>query len=289
MANLAENGIRRACYRGGFADAKSLYFGTSNDVGIQWDGTNLILTAAADDSLIEFGDSGTTQKSFDLKVYGNGASGADYLYWDASANKLSFVGAAIMEMGTSSAKVTDDTAGRRFISLYTDCGATSGYSYGIRAAHYITGAGGGGAAMRPYTIVSGVAAKSVYAVEATASISATAGSSVDADEMCTIKATADVNLSTSGTVNVLNLTMACAASKTMHANSAFICVQNSGDGADIRNLFYFADARGAAGAATIVNTDHANDIVTGANLYVKCRDATGDFWLLATTTAPAAA
>lgn len=283
MGNLD---IRKACYKGTFSDDIPLYFGDSDDVSVQWDGTNMILTAAADDSLIEIGDSGSTQCSFDVKIYGNGASGVDYLYWDASANKLSFVGAAIMEMGTSSAKVTDDTAGRRFISLYTDCGATSGDSYGIRAAHYITGAGGGGAAMRPYAIVQGVAASNVYGVEATAELSTTASSSITG-ELCAVKARVNINQTTSGTVNVLNLLISTAASKTMHANSAFIGVANEGDGTDIRNLFYFGDARGGAGAATIVNTDHANDIVTGANLYVKCADPTGDFWLLATTTAPA--
>jgi len=69
-------------------DAETLTFGTGSDVVMQWDGTNMIIAAAADDSLIEFGDAGTTQKSFDLKWYGNGASGADYLYFDASANLI---------------------------------------------------------------------------------------------------------------------------------------------------------------------------------------------------------
>lgn len=88
MANLADKSIRDACWRGGFADATSLYLGDSNDVGFQWDGTNLILTAAADDSLIEIGDSATTQLSFDLKWYGGAASGASYIYADASANLI---------------------------------------------------------------------------------------------------------------------------------------------------------------------------------------------------------
>ncbi len=69
-----------------FDDAEPLKFGAGEDVTIQWDGTNLIFTAAADDSLIEIGDAGATQKSFDLKWYGNAANGSDYLYFDASAN-----------------------------------------------------------------------------------------------------------------------------------------------------------------------------------------------------------
>lgn len=70
------------------ADAETITMGTGSDVVVQWDGTNAIVAAAADDSVIEIGDSAATQKSFDLKWYGNAANGADYLYADASANLL---------------------------------------------------------------------------------------------------------------------------------------------------------------------------------------------------------
>lgn len=70
------------------ADAELITLGTGSDVTIQWDGTNLLMAAAADDSVFEIGDAAATQKSFDLKWYGNGANGADHLYFDASANLL---------------------------------------------------------------------------------------------------------------------------------------------------------------------------------------------------------
>lgn len=78
------------------ADNVELWFGdgthpsdpATGDVKIYWDGTNLILDALADDTLIEIGDAATTQLSFDLKLYGGEASGASYLYFDASANLL---------------------------------------------------------------------------------------------------------------------------------------------------------------------------------------------------------
>jgi len=76
----------------GLVDAKPLNIGTSSDVVVQWDGTNLIIAVAADDSLIEIGDSASPQLSTDIKWYGNGASGADYVYFDASANLVYFVG-----------------------------------------------------------------------------------------------------------------------------------------------------------------------------------------------------
>jgi len=67
-------------------DNEQITFGTGSDVNIKWDGTNLIFTAIADDALIEIGDSSATQKSFDIKWYGNEANGASYLYLDASTN-----------------------------------------------------------------------------------------------------------------------------------------------------------------------------------------------------------
>lgn len=83
-----------------FLDTDFLVFGTgtdkTGDVQIQWDGTNLLITATADDSIIEFGDANATQKSFDIKAYGNAANGADYLFWDASNSKLTTVGAAVI-------------------------------------------------------------------------------------------------------------------------------------------------------------------------------------------------
>ena len=77
-----------------FKDNDVLKFGTGNDVTITWDGTNLIVAAAADNSVIEIGDSAATQLSFDVKVYGDAANGADYLLWDASASQLTVAGSA---------------------------------------------------------------------------------------------------------------------------------------------------------------------------------------------------
>ena len=76
-------------------DNNELYFGNAPDVTIKWDATNLLITAAADDSIIEIGDayaSAALQKSFDLKWYGGTGTGGSYLYGDASANALYTVG-----------------------------------------------------------------------------------------------------------------------------------------------------------------------------------------------------
>ncbi len=64
----------------------------------------------------------------------------------------------VLKAGTSSARVTEDTAGMKFISLYFDDGATSGTAQGIYDRLYITGAGGSGDALRAFCTVEDVAA-----------------------------------------------------------------------------------------------------------------------------------
>jgi len=56
-------------------------------------------SGSTDDTVIEVGYSGATQKSFDVLLYGNAATGADQVYWDASASKLYWAGAAEVELG----------------------------------------------------------------------------------------------------------------------------------------------------------------------------------------------
>jgi len=73
-------------------DSKILKFGTSQDVTMQWDSQNFIIAALADDELIEIGDSAETQLSFDVKIYGNAASGAEYATFDAGASTLILTG-----------------------------------------------------------------------------------------------------------------------------------------------------------------------------------------------------
>jgi len=79
-----------------FKDSDYLVFGTgaggTGDVQITWDATNLVISATADDSVIEIGDAGATQKSFDVKTYGN--TSASYMLWDASDGALELTGGA---------------------------------------------------------------------------------------------------------------------------------------------------------------------------------------------------
>lgn len=64
----------------------------------------------------------------------------------------------IMKIGTSSVPKVNDTADAKFIQIYTDSGATSGDSRLMYIRHYITGAGGGGEALRVFTTINANAA-----------------------------------------------------------------------------------------------------------------------------------
>lgn len=75
-------------------DSDVIAFGDASDATLTWDGTTLILATLADDKVFEIGDAAATQVSWDVKIYGNAAAGADYLSWDASASQLTTVGAA---------------------------------------------------------------------------------------------------------------------------------------------------------------------------------------------------
>jgi len=177
-----------------FKDNDYLVFGTgagaTGDVQITWDATNLLITATADDSIIEIGDAGATQKSFDVKIYGNAANGADYFTFDAGASalliggdsRLDFTNATIaagntdgglIKAGTSGTPLVEDTANMKFVSFYFDNGATSGDNRGIYNRLYLTGAGGGGESLRSMTSVTDVAAGTAHGAHISLSFGST--------------------------------------------------------------------------------------------------------------------
>lgn len=85
------------------ADAVSLMFGTgagagagsAGDVEVRWDGTDLDMLPAVDDSIFKIGD-GTV--SFDVWLMGGAA--ATYVSWDASADRLKFEDSTNLVFGT---------------------------------------------------------------------------------------------------------------------------------------------------------------------------------------------
>jgi hypothetical protein len=61
--------------------------------------------------------------------------------------------------GNSTTALSTSTADKNFVGLFTKSTATSGDSRGIYAKHYVEGAGGGGEALRAYTMVTAAAAQ----------------------------------------------------------------------------------------------------------------------------------
>lgn len=107
-------------------DATSIMFGTGGGVGtgqagdveIRWDSTDLDILAAADDSVIKFGN-GTA--SFDVWFYGNTTD--DYVVHDASANNLDLRGA--MDLRIANIGTLDFVAAAAGQSTFTITGLTS--------------------------------------------------------------------------------------------------------------------------------------------------------------------
>ena len=68
----------------------------------------------------------------------------------------------VLGIGTSTSPAVCDTASTNFKEFRFDCGATSGDARGEYLRLYITGAGGGGEALRAFTTVNDVAAATVH-------------------------------------------------------------------------------------------------------------------------------
>lgn len=173
---------------------------------------------------------------------------------------------------------------------YTGNSATSGSSYGGRFQHYIVGAAGSGAALRSYALVKGVAAGSLYGLEATAEIMSTA-SSAASNEIYAIKGVLDINLSSTTTqVAALNLEIDVASGKTLApgagGGSAFIKCDITGTGTWTPALFYLPDAIGSQSATALVST--VKTAATNWSHGIRIDAAGTPLWIMATSTTPAA-
>ena len=72
-----------------FGDNVVLYFGDGNDIGVTWDGTDLVVSQLTANSAVKWGVDGAGLDQF---WYGDTASA--YLQWDQSADTLLFAGTA---------------------------------------------------------------------------------------------------------------------------------------------------------------------------------------------------
>lgn len=131
---------------------------------------------------------GADDSGHDFRAFG--ATASAYMLWDESEDALLLAGDArldlssctvaaantdggVIKAGTSSARVTEDTANMKFMSFYFDNGATSGDNRGIYNRLYLTGAGGGGESIRTFTTVEDVAAGTAHGIHASLNFGST--------------------------------------------------------------------------------------------------------------------
>ena len=166
---------------------------------------------------------------------------------------------------------------------YTANSATSGSSYGGRFQHYITGAAGGGAALRAYGLVKGVGAATLYGLEASCEIMSTASSAITG-LAAGVKSDVILNLDSSGTNTALDLSYNVASGKAASATaSSFIRVSNSGSGTGCVNLLSLPTA-GAKNAGTVFVARHADCTATHA---IRVVDAAGTvYYIMVSTDTP---
>jgi hypothetical protein len=87
-----------------FTDSTPLYFGTGNDIGITWDGTDLLVSQAAPDSIIKWGISGA---GINHVFYGDTATRD--MTWDQSNDQLLFNDNAKLAIGSGAGAAGDIT------------------------------------------------------------------------------------------------------------------------------------------------------------------------------------
>jgi len=243
---------------------------------------------------------GVDDTGYDVKFFG--ATASAYMLWDESADDLILAGAAglsvagasaltgkvtlglnggaasasgiLMGVGTSANPATTAVAGSIFMEFRTQSSATSGDSRCLYMRHDISGAGGGGDALRSFIKVSAAAATcrgahiSVDLADA-GSLSGF-GAAVDAQVMLGAAAYDD-------DVTSMNLEIYGNAGATVTGRTSMIRGVIQGDAtavADINANAFFLDLSNVTASATgFIDTDIT--ALTGyGSLKVRCPDGT---------------
>ena len=219
---------------------------------------------------------GVDDTGYDVKLFG--ATAGSYLLWDESADelvlnaatlqlggKMKFAlngGAAsasglLMGVGTSANPATTAAADSIFAEFRTQSSATSGDSRCFYMRHNISGAGGGGEALRSFVKVS-AAASTCRGAHISVDVAATGtcsgfGAAVDAQVLI-----GDASITSN--LNCLNAELYAAGSSTAIAarSASFLRLVVGGDAtgvADIEGKASFLRFENAAGSGKIVDTD----------------------------------
>ena len=263
-------------------DNDAIEFGdaAAGDVRAAWDGTNLVFLPKVDDTgVIHFGNG-----TLDIDVRVTLGAAADFVEADVGAKALEIAGdvridlsgatvaagntdGGVIKGGTSSARIVEDTADMKFVSLYFDCGAASGDARGIYNRLYITGAGGGGESLRSFTTVEDVAAATAHGAHVSLSLGASGSLT---GQGIAVRATLHMPTTALPASNVTYAAIEAevwsdgAASDPAGNKLSILLVGNNGDGtgaADVDDDCALLDFRGwTAGTGNML---HANAAATG--------------------------
>jgi hypothetical protein len=116
-----------------------------SNVKSQWSSGNLVFSNKVVGAKIQF-------QGVDVSIENDAR-----LDFSSATIKAANTDGGIIKAGTASARVTEDTPDMKFMAFYFDNGATSGDNRGMYLRQYLTGAGGGGEALRVFTTIENVA------------------------------------------------------------------------------------------------------------------------------------
>jgi len=208
---------------------------------------------------------------------------------DITGNALLFgvsgenTGGGLIKAGTSAARIVQDVANMKFMSFYLDNGATSGDNRGMYLRQYLTGAGGGGEAVRIFSTVEDVACGTVHGAHISLNFGATGtvtGLGV------AMRATLHIaNQGTqAGTMAAIQAELWSdgAASDPSGSLLSFLRIVNGGDATgvvDVDDDAALFDLVGFASGAAKMWYDHQGGAPVNVEEWVKVRTPSGTRWL----------
>jgi len=167
---------------------------------------------------------------------------------------------ALTIAGTSAVPLVNDTANTEFVSRYYDCGATSGDARGDYLKLSITGAAGGGEALRAITDVSNVAAATARGAHISLTLGTTGSvTGLGAAFGSTLHIPGAMTGGTYASANIEVWADAAASSLASATSKSFIRVGVGGNATGLAlldaelSLFDFYGV--TAGSGTFINTD----------------------------------
>ncbi len=227
---------------------------------------------------------------WDVLLYSTAASFKQGILIPGGTIPYASTAGTVISVGTSGTPLVNDTASQKWMSFYTDTGASSGVAVGYYHRNYVTGAGGGYCGCRIYADVAVVGSSGASAIQATVGT----GESTTAYSVTGLGTAvyAQVGLanatSVGGTFAVINAEVYSWGTNSDPANLALsiIRVSNGGDATgadDVDTDCYLLDFSGSnwtPGSGSMLDTT-ASSAQGDATIKIKWSDGTSKYLLVA--------